>query len=78
MNGLIAAREWLTVIRLPPDAPEPNPVEGIASVLKWSLANVAKHDIGQLTVLVKTWLRPRIVVPARPRRQACHGHLAQL
>jgi putative transposase len=31
--------------------------EGIWSVLKRSLANLAKHDITQLTALVKTRLR---------------------
>ena len=36
---------------------ELNPVEGIWPVLKRSLANLAKHDITQLTALVKTRLR---------------------
>ena len=57
MAGLIAARPWLTVFRLPPYAPEFNPVEGIWSSLKRSLANLARHTIGQLTVLIKTRLR---------------------
>ena len=57
MAGLIAARDWLTVFRLPPYASEFNPVEGIWSSLKRSLANLAKHTIGQLTTLIKTRLR---------------------
>jgi hypothetical protein len=57
MAGLIAARDWLTVCRLPPYAHELNPVEGIWSVLKRSLANLAKRDIGQLTALAKTRLK---------------------
>jgi transposase len=57
MDGLIAARPWLTVFRLPPYAHELNPVEGVWSSLKRSLANLAKHTIGQLTALVKTRLR---------------------
>jgi hypothetical protein len=57
MHELIAARAWLTVFQLPSYASELNPVEGIWSVLKRSLANLAKHDITQLTVLVKTRLR---------------------
>ena len=57
MRELIAARDWLTVFRLPPYAPELNPVEPVWSNLKRSLANLAKHDIGQLTALVKTRLR---------------------
>ena len=50
-------QDWLTVFQLPSYASELNPVEGIWSVLKWSLANLAKHDITQLTALVKTRLR---------------------
>jgi putative transposase len=57
MADLIAVREWLTVYRLPPYASELNPVEGVWSVLKRSLANLAKHDISQLTALIKTRLR---------------------
>ena len=57
MGELIAARDWLTVFRLPPYAPELNPVEPIWSNLKRSLANLVKQDIGQLTALVKTRLR---------------------
>ena len=57
MAALIAARDWLTVYRLPPYASELNPVEPVWSNLKRSLANLTKHDIDQLTVLVKSRLR---------------------
>jgi len=57
MRELIAARDWLTVYRLPPYAPELNPVEPVWSNLKKSLANLVKRDINQLTALVKTRLR---------------------
>ena len=57
MADLVAARDWLTVVRLPPYAHELNPVESVWANLKRSLANLAKHDIGQLTALVKTRLR---------------------
>ena len=57
MAGLVAARDWLTVFRLPAYAPELNPVEPVWSHLKRSLANLAKRDIGQLTALIKTRLR---------------------
>jgi transposase len=57
MAELIAARDWLTVFRLPPYASELNPVEPAWSNLKRSLANLTKHDIDQLTALVKTRLR---------------------
>jgi len=57
MRELAAARDWLTVFQLPAYAPELNPVEPVWSHLKRSLANLAKRDITQLTVLVKTRLR---------------------
>jgi transposase len=57
MAGLIAARDWLTVFQLPPYASELNPVEPAWSNLKRSLANLTKHNIDQLTALVKTRLR---------------------
>jgi hypothetical protein len=56
MMGLIAARDWLTVYRLPPYAHELNPVEPAWSHLKRSLANLAKRNLAQLTALVKTRL----------------------
>ena len=57
MAELIAARDWLTVCQLPSYASELNPVEPVWSNLKRSLANLIKHDIGQLTALVKARLR---------------------
>jgi putative transposase len=57
MAKLIAARDWLTVCRLPAYAHELNPVERVWSVLKRSLANLVKRDIGQLTALARTRLR---------------------
>jgi putative transposase len=57
MAKLVAARDWLTVCRLPAYAHELNPVERVWSVLKRSLANLAKRNLGQLTALVRTRLR---------------------
>jgi DDE superfamily endonuclease len=57
MTELMAARDWLTVFRLPPYASELNPVEPVWSNLKRSLANLTKHDIDELTTLVKSRLR---------------------
>jgi len=57
MEKIIAARPWLTVFRLPPYAHELNPVEPVWAHLKRSLANLTKHDITELTALVKTRLR---------------------
>jgi putative transposase len=64
MTELIAARDWLTVYRLQPYAPEFNPVELVWSHLKRSLANLVKRDIGQLTALVKTRLKRMQYRPA--------------
>jgi transposase len=57
MTEMIAARPWLTVFRLPPYAHELNPVEPVWSHLKRSLANLTKHNLAELTALVKTRLR---------------------
>jgi DDE superfamily endonuclease len=57
MTSLIAARDWLTVYRLPPYAHELNPVEPVWSHLKRSLASLAKRNLAQLTALIKTRLR---------------------
>ena len=57
MTELIAARDWLTVYRLPPYAHELCPVEPVWSHLKRSLANLAKRNLAQLTALVKTRLK---------------------
>ncbi len=57
MVDLIAARDWLTVYRLPPYAHELNPVEPVWSHLKRSLANLAKRNLAQLTALIKTRLK---------------------
>lgn len=40
-----------------PYAPEFNPVEGVWAHLKGSLANLTKHNLDQLTALVKTRLK---------------------
>ncbi|GGY11824.1 hypothetical protein GCM10010510_67150 [Streptomyces anandii JCM 4720] len=64
MHELIAARLWLTVYQLPPYAPELNPIEGVWSHLKRSLADLTKHSLDQLTALVKTRLKR---MPYRPR-----------
>jgi transposase len=57
MTEIITARPWLTVYRLPPYAHELNPVEPVWAHLKRSLANLTKHTITELTVLVKTRLK---------------------
>ena len=57
MRELIAARDWLTVFRLPSYTSEINPVESVWALLKRSLANLVKRTLAELTALVKTRLR---------------------
>jgi transposase len=57
MKKLITERDWLTVFYLPACTPTLNPVEGVWSALKRSLANLAPHSTDALTGLVKTRLR---------------------
>ncbi|MGW7259927.1 transposase [Streptomyces sp. NPDC054834] len=49
--------DWLTIAKLPPYAPDLNPVEGVWAPLKKSLANLAPLMIDDLTPLVKNRLR---------------------
>ncbi len=54
----------MTVFRLPPYAHELNPVESVWAYLKRSLANLTKHTLAELTVLVKTRLKRMQYRPA--------------
>jgi hypothetical protein len=54
---LIAARHWLTVVRLPAYAPDLNPTEGVWSWTKRGIANTAIHGVDHLADLVKQRLR---------------------
>jgi transposase len=58
MRELIAANaEWLTVFRLPTYAPDLNPQEGIRSLVKRDIGNLAAADLGQITRAVKRKLK---------------------
>jgi putative transposase len=57
MRALIAARDWLHVIRLPPYAPGLNPTEHVWSHLKRSLGTLLVHGIDHVVSIVKTWLK---------------------
>ncbi|MFJ9966465.1 transposase [Streptomyces avermitilis] len=57
MRDLVDARLWLTVYQLPPYAPEFNPVEGVWSHLKRSLANLrsaldSDHFVDELVMRI--------------------------
>jgi putative transposase len=72
MRQLIAARSWLTVFQLPAYAPKLNPVEGVWSNLKRSLANLTKQGIDQLLMSIKARLKPM-----QYRRGLIDGFLAR-
>jgi putative transposase len=57
IRELIAARDWLHVIRLPAYAPDLNPVEHVWSHLKRGLGNLIVHGIDHLTAVVKNRLK---------------------
>lgn len=57
MTEMIAARDWLTVVLLPPYAPDLNPTEAVWSHLKRSLANLAAITVDRLEALVRTRLK---------------------
>ncbi|MCG7210145.1 transposase [Streptomyces arenae] len=55
--------EWLTVFQLPTYAPDLNPTEGIWSLVKRDIGNLAAADLGQITHGVKRKLK---MLPYRP------------
>jgi putative transposase len=57
MRALIAARDWLQVIRPPAYAPDLNPTEHVWSHLKRSLCNLAVQGIDHLAAIVKNRLK---------------------
>jgi transposase len=48
---------WLTVFQLPTYAPDLNPQEGIWSLVKRDIGNLAAADLGQITRAVKHRLK---------------------
>jgi transposase len=62
LREFIAANaDWLAVFQLPTYAPDLNPQEGISSLVKRDLGNLAATDLGQITRSVK---RKLAAVPA--------------
>jgi transposase len=57
MRQLIAARDWLHVIRLPAYAPDLNPTEAVWSNLKRSIGNLAVRGVDHLQAIVKNRLK---------------------
>nr|WP_230417239.1 transposase [Micromonospora tarapacensis] len=68
MRTLIAARDWLTVVRLPAYAPDLNPTEGVWAWMKRGITNIAVHGVDHLADLVRQRL-PRLPEPDRPHRR---------
>ncbi|WP_433258977.1 transposase [Streptosporangium sp. CA-135522] len=67
MRAAVEVRQWPTVFRLPAYAPELNPAEGVWSVLKRGLSNLAPCDPVGLAAMVKSKLK---------RMQYCHELLS--
>ncbi len=58
MREFIAANaEWLTVFQLPTYAPDLNPQEGVWSLVKRGIGNLAAADLSQITRAVKRRLK---------------------
>ncbi|WP_317985939.1 transposase [Streptomyces sp. 5-10] len=58
MREFIAANaDWLTVFQLPTYAPDLNPQEGIWSMIKRDIGNLAAADLTQITTAVKRRLK---------------------
>lgn len=57
MRELIAARDWLHVIRLPAYAPDLNPAEHVWSHIKRGMGNLIVHGLDQLVTVVKNRLK---------------------
>ncbi|MFF4345468.1 transposase [Kitasatospora sp. NPDC001540] len=54
---ITANADWLTVFQLPTYAPDLNPTEGIRSLVKRDIGNLAAADLGQITRAVKRRLK---------------------
>ncbi|MFF2957230.1 transposase [Kitasatospora sp. NPDC057965] len=52
-----ANADWLTVFQLPTYAPDLNPTEGVWSLVKRDIGNLAAADLGQITRAVKRRLK---------------------
>jgi putative transposase len=58
MRDLLARHHrWLTVVQLPAYASDLNPTEGVWSLLKRSLGNIAVRNVDDLATLVRNWLK---------------------
>jgi transposase len=64
MRHLVEARPWLSTYQLPTHAPELNPVEGLWSPIKRSLANLASRTLNELAALLRTRLKRMQYRPA--------------
>jgi transposase len=52
-----AHRDWLTVVQLPPYAPDLNPAEGAWANMKNGLGNLAARNVDQLAAIVRNRLK---------------------
>ncbi|SEG90563.1 DDE superfamily endonuclease [Actinacidiphila yanglinensis] len=52
-----ANADWLSVVQLPTYAPDLNPTEGVWSLVKWDIGNLAAANLGEITRAVKHRLK---------------------
>jgi putative transposase len=76
MTALTAARDWLTVYRLPPYAHELNPAGPVWSHLKRSLANLAKRNLTPAHHAAQDPAQAD-AIPPRPARRLPRQHRAR-
>ncbi len=73
MQQLIAARDWLHVIRLPAYAPDLNPTDGVWSHLRSSIGNLAVRGVGQLQAIRWHCRGQRTAVGGQVGQPGCVG-----
>jgi hypothetical protein len=64
---IAANTEWLTVFQLPTYAPDLNPQEGVWSLVKRDIGNLAAANLGQITRAVKRRSAQENPTPPGPR-----------
>ncbi|WP_306432514.1 transposase [Streptomyces sp. A1136] len=66
-----ANAEWLTVVQLPTYAPDLNPTEGVWSLVKRDIGNLAAASLGQVTPRGQASAQEAPVPARRDRRLSC-------
>ena len=76
MKQFIENHAWLTVYQLPAYSPDLNPTEGVWSLLRRALVNIAFANLAHLEQAIRQRLRTIQHRPEPRRRTSISGHLA--